>query len=104
MFDASSAAAAVLHVDAALGEEVEHLVLEAAERGFGEIRRLGRRQGGDLGDEVREGLVGDGVDPHPGELLLELGVPMVFDVVVGPAGELGGDDSPSVWWRKKKYK
>jgi hypothetical protein len=82
---------------ALLGEEVEHLVLEASERGLGEVRDLRRRQrGGDLGHEVGEGLVRDGVDAHPGQLLLELGVPVVLDVVVRPPRQLRRDHRPPV--------
>jgi hypothetical protein len=31
---------------------------------------------------------------HGDGLLLELGVPVILDVVVRPAGQLGGDDGP----------
>jgi hypothetical protein len=80
---------------ALLGEEVEHLVLEAPQRGLGEVGHLRRRQrGGDLGHEVREGLVRDGVDAHPGQLLLQLGVPVVLDVVVRPTRQLRRDHRP----------
>lgn len=80
---------------ALLGEEVEHLVLEAPQRGLGEVRHLRRRQrGGDLGHEVREGLVRDGVDAHPGQLLLQLRVPVVLHVVVRPPRKLRRDHRP----------
>ncbi|CAL4894756.1 unnamed protein product [Urochloa decumbens] len=50
-------------------------------RGGGRERRRRRRRRGGRGEG------GHG-------LLLELGVPVVLDVVVGPAGELGRDDGP----------
>ena len=50
------------------------------------------------GEEVEVGaaLVRDGVDPHGEQLLAEVRVPVVLDLVVGAAGELGGDGGPLV--------
>nr|ACN31059.1 unknown [Zea mays] len=51
-------------------------------RGGGRERRRGGRREGCSAATGRHGL------------LLELGVPVVLDVVIGPAGELGRDDRP----------
>lgn len=41
--------------------------------------------GGNLCHEVREGLVGNGINSHSWKLLFQLGVPIILDVVVSPA-------------------
>ena len=78
------------------GEEMEDFVFEAAERGFSKMGHLWRSQsGGDFGDKVREGFVGDGVDSHPREFLLEFRVPVVLHVVVCSPWKLGRYHRPS---------
>ena len=57
-------------------------------------RRGGAREALDTVDDMRDGAVGDGVDSSLDELLLELGVPVIFHVVVGSSGELVCDDRP----------
>jgi hypothetical protein len=49
---------------------------------------------GEVGQELRDGLVRDRVDAHLTQLLLEPRVPVVLDIVVGAARQLCGDQRP----------